>query len=62
MALGDKVKLLAVFKTAKIQATYLLSKMLLINLTVFHLQNFQKDHPVLFSAGSSTNSIMNAYC
>lgn len=37
VALGDKVKLLAVFKTAKIQATYLLSNMLLINLTVFHL-------------------------
>ena len=37
VALGDKVKLLAVFKTAEIQATYLLSKLLLINLTVFHL-------------------------
>lgn len=37
VALGDKGKLLAVFKAAKIQATYLLSKMLLINLTAFHL-------------------------
>lgn len=37
VALGDKSKLLAVFKTAKIQAAYLLSKTLLINLTVFHL-------------------------
>lgn len=37
VALGDQVKLLTVFKTTKIQATYLLSQILLINLTVFHL-------------------------
>lgn len=37
VALGDKVKLLAVLKTAEIQAATSLSKMFLLNLTVFHL-------------------------
>lgn len=60
VALGDKVKLLAVFKTAETQATHLLSKWLHIHWAVYYVlfvsfpPNDMTGNPLYYSPGEET--------